>query len=123
MYDVIMRHHILRRAPLARASSAVKFNPRFWQQTMQNDACPLFTPRHANHSAVWTVPGFSIPRFCLACATERLEDKGQISLHHKRVLGELQALLAAGNSTFLQALSSDKRVLEHLSFVVFGECK
>ena len=88
---------------------------------MQTDECPLFTSRHAQHSAVWTVPGFSIPKLCLACATERLEDKGQLSLHHKTVLGELLALAGASNSALLKVLTSDKRVLDHLSCVVLGE--
>ena len=62
-----------------------------------------------------------MPIFCLACAVERLEDRTGVSLHHKRVLGELKALLAANNGALAHVLSSDKRVLEHFFTVVFGK--
>ena len=86
-----------------------------------SEECPLFTTRHAHHSALWTIPGFSMPKFCLACAVERLEDRAGVSLHHKRVLGELRALLAASNDALLHVLTSDERVLEHFLTTVFGK--
>ena len=90
------------------------------QRTVEE--CPLFTSRHAHHSAVWTIPGFSVPKLCIACATERLEDKGELSVHLKKVLGELRALLGASGSTssLLNTLSSDKRIIEHLCSLLFG---
>ena len=44
---------------------------------------PLYTARHSQHSAVWTVPGFSMQRFCIACATERLENADELGVHVK----------------------------------------
>ena len=75
---------------------------------------------HAHHSAVWTIPGFSIPRLCIACATERLETKGELTVHVKKVLNEFRALLGSGDGELFQALSSDNRVLEHLCSLLFG---
>ena len=40
-------------------------------ENMATTDFPLYTARHSQHSAVWTVPGFSIHRFCIACAKER----------------------------------------------------
>ena len=87
------------------------------RQAMQ---CPLFTERHAHHSSVWTIPGFSMPQLCLACATERLEDRSGVPLHCRRVLSEFQALLTTNCNSLVCAFSSDKRVLDHFSSVVFG---
>lgn len=86
----------------------------------QKTQFPLFTQRHVHHSSVWTLKGFTVPTLCLACATERLEDKAELSLHHRRVLGELQGLLANKDSCLIHMLSSDRRVLDHLSTTVFG---
>ena len=90
------------------------------------EECPLFTARHVHHSAVWMVAGVSVPRLCIACATERLENKSELSVHIKKVLGEFRALLGSGTdnnsrSSFLQTLSSDKRVVEHLCGLLFGQ--
>ena len=82
--------------------------------------CPLFTPRHVHHSAVWTIQGFSVPKFCVACATERLEAKSEVPLHCRKVLNEFQALLVGKNNSLINMMSSDRRVLDHLSTVVFG---
>ena len=84
---------------------------------------PLFTQRHIHHSSVWTLRGYSVPTLCLACATERLEDRADLSLHHRRVLGELQGLLTAKDSSLVRLLSSDRRVLDHMSTTVFGMYK
>lgn len=83
--------------------------------------CPLFTAKHAHHSAVWTIPGFSVPQLCVACATERLESREELAVHVKRVLAEFRALLRTSNSAFFQTLSSDKRVLEHVCNLLFGK--
>ena len=88
----------------------------------QQPQFPLFTLRHVHHSSVWTLKGYSVPTLCLACATERLEDRADLSLHHRRVLGELQGLLTAKDSSLIRMLSSDRRVLDHLSTTVFGIC-
>ena len=90
----------------------------------------MFTARHSHHSAVWSVSGYSFPKLCIACATERLENisKGELSVHIKKILGEFQALLGAnahaynGDAGLLTVLSSDKRVLEHLCGLLFGKC-
>ena len=87
----------------------------------QKTQCPLFTQRHIHHSPVWMLKGFSVPSLCLACATERLEDRIELALHHRRVLGELQALLAAKDGSIIHMLSSDRRVLDHFSTTVFGK--
>ena len=84
------------------------------------DQCPLFTSRHIHHSGVWILQGYSVPKFCLACATEQLEDRSQVSLYYQRILEEFQALLTAKNKSLLNLLSSDKRVLDHFSIVVHG---
>ena len=51
------------------------------ERQLAEEQCPLFKARHAHHSAVWTVPGFSVPQLCVACATERLESKGELAVH------------------------------------------
>ena len=84
-------------------------------------SCPLFTENHGQHSSVWSVPGFSLPVLCVACLVERLERKGELSVHMKKVLGEVQGLLAEGSqSRLLSVLKSDKRVLEKLCGHLFG---
>ena len=87
--------------------------------------CPLFTPRHGHHSAVWCIEGFSLPKFCVACATERLEGKEELGVHVKKVLSEFRALLSVvgdgGRSRLCEVLCGDKRVLEHLCGLLFGE--
>ena len=84
---------------------------------------PLYTARHSQHSAVWTVPGFSIHRFCIACATERLESAEELGVHVKKVLNEFQALLSATNEkgTFVKTITSNAKITEHLSNVLFGQ--
>ena len=83
--------------------------------------CPLFTSRHAHHSVAWSIPGVSIPTVCIACVTERLENRGELSIHVKKVLGELQALLDSGSSKLIDILNSDKRVTEHLCGILFSK--
>ena len=91
---------------------------------------PLFTPRHSHHSAVWCIAGYSIPKLCIACATERLENysKGELNIHIKKILGEFQALLDSctharnpTEPTLLSVVSSDQRVVEHICGLLFGE--
>ena len=62
---------------------------------------------------------------CVACTTERLEDKGE---HVKKVLSEFQALLSvavndSGTCRLSDVLNGDKRVLEHLCGLLFGKQK
>ena len=88
--------------------------------------CPLFTSRHAHHSAAWSIEGFSLPLFCVACATERLEGKGELSVHVRKVLSEFQALLntsggEGGGCRLTEVLCGEQRVLEHLCGLLFGE--
>ena len=90
---------------------------------MATEQCPLFTQRHIHHNSVWMLKGFSMPSLCLACATERLEDRAEVALHHKKVLGELQALMAAKDGPLVHMLVSDRRILDHFSNTVFGRCK
>lgn len=87
---------------------------------------PLLTSRHVHHSAVWTIEGFSLPIFCVACATERLEGKGELSVHVKKVLSEFQALLSVssnegGSCKLKEVLCGDQRVFEHLCGLLFGK--
>ena len=84
---------------------------------------PLYTARHSQHSAVWTVPGFSMQRFCIACATERLENADELGVHVKKVLNEFQTLLSATNEkgAFVKTITSNARIIEHLSNVLFGQ--
>lgn len=87
------------------------------------EECPLFTSRHAHHSSAWTISGFSVPKLCIACTIERLENRGELSVHLKKVLGEFRGLLGASSgssSSLLDTLSSDRRVLEHLCNLLFG---
>ena len=44
-------------------------------------AVPIYTDRHSQHSAVWTIPGVTIPTLCIACATERLENEHELVVH------------------------------------------
>lgn len=85
--------------------------------------CPLFTARHAHHSVVWCIPGVSLPTLCIACATERLENKGELGIHVKKVLGELQALLDSSSGKLLEILNTDRRVTEHLCGLLFSKWK
>lgn len=88
--------------------------------------CPLFTARHAHHSAVWCIEGFSLPKLCVACATERLEAKDELQVHVKKVLSEFQALLSVfdegerGGCRLCGVLTRDRRVLDHLCRLLFG---
>ena len=85
------------------------------------EECPLFTSRHAHHSSAWTISGFSVPKLCIACTMERLENRGELSVHLKKVLGEFRGLLgASSSSSLLDTLSSDRRVLGHLCNLLFG---
>ena len=82
---------------------------------------PLFTDQHGQHSSVWSVPGFTLPTLCIACAIERLENKAELNLHIKKILTELQALLSEGTqSKLLGVLKSDGRVMERLCSHLFG---
>lgn len=82
----------------------------------------MFTELHSQHSTVWSVPGFSLPTLCVACVIERLEKKGELRLHTRKVLSEVQALLTEGTQAKLLAvLKSDKRVLERFCGHLFGE--
>lgn len=84
--------------------------------------CPLFTEQHGQHNSVWSVPGYTLPLLCVACVIERLGNKGELSLHTRKVLTELRALLTGdGHSKLLAVLKSDKRVLERLCSNLFGE--
>jgi hypothetical protein len=88
---------------------------------MEELSCPLFTELHPQHSAVWSVAGFSLPTLCVACVIERLEKKGDLRLHTRKILSEIQALLTEGSQAELLAvLKSDKRVLERLCGHLFG---
>ena len=89
---------------------------------MEGQGCPLFTELHPKHNSVWSVPGFTLPTLCIACVIERLEKK-ELSLHTRKVLSELRALLGAGEgkqSDILRVLKSDKRVLESLCGQLIG---
>ena len=46
---------------------------------------------------MWCIEGFSLPKLCVACATERLETKDELQIHVKKVLSEFQALLSASS--------------------------
>lgn len=88
---------------------------------MENSSCPLFTEQHGKHSAVWSISGFTLPVFCIACVTERLEDKRELNLHFKKILSELKALMSPGKDCeLLVVLNSDKRVFERLCGRLFG---
>lgn len=82
---------------------------------------PLFTEQHAKHNTVWSVPGFTLPTLCIACVIERLDKKEELTLHIRKILNELRALLTEGSqSKALIVLKSDKRVLERLCGNLFG---
>ena len=83
----------------------------------------FFTSKHQQHSAVWTVPGLSLPSFCLACAVERLENRNELSVRLQAILGELNALLRqppSNSGSLFQLLSSDRKVLDHFCAVLIG---
>ena len=86
------------------------------------EECPLFTSRHAHHSSAWTISGFSVPKLCIACTMERLENRGELSVHLKKVLGEFP--WPAGSQQQqqqpLRHTLIDRRVLEHLCNLLFG---
>ena len=58
--------------------------------------------------------GWTFPKLCIACATERLENhsKGELNIHIKNILGEFQALLSSTahvcNSSEQSVLSTDR---------------
>ena len=94
-------------------------------QSKAQPECPLFTSRHAHHSAVWCIDGFSLPKLCVACAIERLETKDELQVHVKKVLSEFQALLSVSESNgsgcrLCVVLTRERRVLEHLCGLLFG---
>ena len=84
-------------------------------------AVPFLTAKHAHHSAVWTIKGFSIDQLCVACSVEHLEDGQILDIQVKRILGELLGLLKSGDKSLYQVISADKRVQEHLINVIFGK--
>lgn len=84
-------------------------------------AVPFLTAKHAHHSAVWTIKGFSIDQICVACSVEHIEDGQALGIQVKRVLGELLALLRSGDKSLYQVISADKRVQEHLLNIIFGK--
>ena len=85
---------------------------------------PLLTSRHVHHSAVWCIDGFSLPKLCIACATERLEDKRELGVHLRKILSEFQALLSVsrdgGSCKLSEVLNRDQRVMEHLCGLLYG---
>eukprot|EP00731_Ephydatia_muelleri_P029221 Em0020g865a len=86
-------------------------------------AVPFLTAKHAHHSAVWTIKGFSIDQICVACTVEHIENGQALGIHVKRVLGELLALLRSGDKSLYQVISTDKRVQEHLLNIIFVRVK
>ncbi len=80
---------------------------------------PLFTERHGGHSSAWCISGFTLPAFCIACASERLDNKREISVNLKKILSESKALLSRGNELFT-VLKSDRRVFEKFCSNLYG---
>lgn len=120
LYDIITCTCALNIRNLAAASFRVLWRELELVELMAND-CPLFTEQHAQHDRVWSVPGFTLPILCIACVIERLERKDELSLHTRKVLSELRALLVEANSSkLLTVLVSDRRVLERLCGQLFG---
>lgn len=84
----------------------------------------LATERHRSHNVVWTVQGFSIPQFCIACATERLEDSQELVVHRRMILNEFIAQFDFNDRSELVKLlvaDSTNRIIEHLSNVLLGK--
>lgn len=81
----------------------------------------LLTQQHTNHDKCWVVPGYSLPKLCIACAIFRLEKKGETEVCCKKILDELEAILCSGNGQAFTTLRSDSRVLQHLANILFGE--
>ena len=81
----------------------------------------LVTQQHVNHDKCWTVPGYCLPRLCIACAIFRLEKKGETDICCKKILDELLTILSSGSGQAFTALRSDSRVLKHLANILFGE--
>ena len=89
---------------------------------MEVEICPLFTDQHGKHSAVWSITGFTLPVFCIACVAEKLEGKAELNLHLKKILSELNALMSGGkHCELLTVLKSGKRVFERLCGCLFGK--
>ena len=84
----------------------------------------LATERHRSHNVVWTVQGFSIPQFCIACATERLEDSRELVVHRRMILNEFVAQFDfKDRSELVKLLVADNtgRIIDHLSNVLLGK--
>lgn len=81
----------------------------------------LVTQQHVKHDKCWTVPGYSLPKLCIACVIFRLEKKGDTDICCKKILDELLTILSSGNGQAFNALRSDSRVLQHLANILFGE--
>ena len=84
---------------------------------------PIYTGRHSQHSAVWTVPGVTMPTLCIACATERLENEHELVVHVSKILEEFAAGIncSSHQSPFLKMLTSDWRITEHICNTLLGD--
>ena len=64
-----------------------------------------------------------MPSVCVACATERLENRQELKIHKMKVLREFSLLLKSErqeHGVLIKMLQSDRRVLEHLCGIILG---
>ena len=96
-------------------------NPKILRTACRMEEIALITQQHVNHDKRWIVPGYCLPKLCIACVIFRLEKKAETDICCKKILDELLAILSSGNGQAFSTLRSDSRVLQHLANILFGE--
>ena len=86
-------------------------------------AAVLFTDRHTQHGTEWTFVGVTIPKLCILCVIERLENKQELQLmvFVRKILDEFVALLNSRDTGLLNALSSSRIVMDHFCSSLIGK--
>lgn len=85
----------------------------------------LCTERHIHHNRFWTVNGFTLPTFCIACATERLENRqNELTVKISLILDEFSTQTGknGADSPLLKVIASDWKIIDHITTVLISEC-
>ena len=83
-------------------------------------ATVLFKDRHTQHGTEWTFAGVTIPKLCILCVIERLENK-QEQVFVQKILVEFVALLNSRDTGLLNALSSSRIVMDRFCSSLLGK--
>ena len=87
---------------------------------MADPSLPLRSDQHAQHSAMWIVPGFAFPKFCIACAITRLCQPEEVSFLKRKILTEFTAVFASEKGQAFAIFKEDPRVQHRLAFAALG---